>query len=125
MGGVTHGIADIKDKDGRNPAGDAIRQVLSWAVTLDRRTTNVPYLVLPVVVTTHPLYVTRLDNENVASSRPVDWVGVWHALPTDGVRYPVIAGCVVHIIREAGLDAFVAALGEISRQLVDLLRYPH
>lgn len=107
----------------RNPAGDACRQVLSWAMTLKAQR-DLPYLVLPVVVTTHPLYLVTLDENNEVEAERIKWLGCWKPLPGTASDSTDVRGSIVHIVHEAGLDEFLTAAAKVQEQMAAYLESP-
>lgn len=116
--------------DGRSTGRDACSQVLSWAQGLRLR--EVPHLVLPVVVTTHPLWVVTLDAENQVEAEEVGWFGCRRPVPGDTSApvsgntpdAPALRETLVHIVHEDSLTEFLTAVEEAHGQMTALLRSP-
>jgi hypothetical protein len=75
---ATHVVAAFT-KDSSNPANNAVRQALSFALALRNDRSGGPdtSATMPVVTTTAPLFACRLDGDNQVILEQVDGFDVW------------------------------------------------
>ncbi|NEM05174.1 hypothetical protein [Geodermatophilus normandii] len=105
---ATH-VVSAMGKDDHNPAGDAVRQVLSCTSALKQEYLNTQstsprgVVLLAAVVTSAPLFKCRLAGDGSIQLEPTDSFDVW-GYDTDGVRHRVF------IESESSLHGFAIAL---------------
>lgn len=106
---ATHVVA-AHESDGRNTAGDAVRQILSCAAALRRsyidnqhKQPRVGLICMAAIVTAAPLLTCELDENGAVNVREVDGFDVW-GYSVEGRRQRV------YVRSESSLPAFAEAL---------------
>jgi len=111
---ATHTVAAHTKQTSLNPANDAVRQVLSAAVSVRQRYLErqshdrVGLVLMPLIVTAAPLVKCMLDSDGQVKLEEVDCFHVWGSTAGGERRR-------VYVLSESGLPQFAAALKSLAR----------
>lgn len=111
--------ADSGTEDDKNPAGDAVRQVLSATSAIRSRyianqtSERIGLVCVPIIVTSAPLISCRLDDRGDVQIEPVEQVDVW-GYDERGVRRRIYVRSEKSLIRMA--DALRACASRANQE---------